>query len=165
MQVSENDEFPTETLKPRKRQKNCSKSEKRKKQKISNHNTGQSCNCQRYKCFSATSLEERSSIITQFNALNTKDEQHSHLSSLISVENIKRRRNRLPEYDAKFNEYSYKYHVSVVRDEKLVKVPVCAQAFHAIFGITRAITERIKRSLTTTGKLPKITLSIFSNKM
>ena len=150
-QMADNDERPKQTDKPRKRRRNVSKVEIRKKQKRTNHTTGKSCNCKRFKCFQATSLAERAEIIAHFNSLGTKNEQHSYLSSLITVNEIKRRRNRKPECEANFHEHAYKYHVSVVRDDKLQKVPVCATAFHAIFGITRAITERIKNALTTTG--------------
>lgn len=62
----------------------------------------------------------------------SRDEQNLHLSGLISVLEIQRRRPRKEEPEAKLHTANYAYKVRVVDETQQLDVPVCASAFIAI---------------------------------
>lgn len=149
--MAETFEAPTLTDKPKKRQKHESKFETAKKQRLSSHVIGNSCNCKHYKCFDVTTEQDRSRIIAHFNNLRTKNEQDSYLCGLINVLPVKRRRSRGNPEEAEFHKHSYKYFVSVLKDGETTRIPVCSKAFISIFGIKKARVDRLKTALADTG--------------
>lgn len=87
--------------------------------------------------------------------MSSVDEQNSHLSGLISVQEVQTRRPRLAEADASFREASYFYRVRFINDGiKIKEVQVCRQAFLSLHVIGKKV-EGIQRSLKATGKAPK----------
>jgi hypothetical protein len=126
-----------------------------KKLKLQSHETGDDCNCKRLKCFQQVSETERSFLLSRFNLLCNNNEQNSHLTSLITVNNIRPRRPRQDEDRAALHDASYRYRVRVKRNEKMVEVPVCAKAFASIYGVTRGKIEYIQKSLKSTGQSPQ----------
>src|SRR5258705_13116191 len=57
---------------------------------------GTPCNC-RKKCFSRTTEEQREAILMQFNTLGNQEHQDSYLAGLMTVHDVKRRRQRKPD--------------------------------------------------------------------
>jgi hypothetical protein len=106
-----------------------------KKLKLQSHETGDDCNCNRLKCFQQVSEAERSFLLSRFNLLCNNNEQNSHLTSLITVNNIRQRRPRQDEDRAALHDASYRYRVRVKRNEKMVEVPVCAKAFASMVSL------------------------------
>jgi hypothetical protein len=116
---------------------------------------GDDCNCKRLKCFQQVSETERSFLLSRFNLLCNNNEQNSHLTSLITVNNIRQRKPRKDEDRAAFHDASYRYRVRVKRNEKMVEVPVCP-----IYGVTRGKIEYIvQKSLKSTGQPPQDALA------
>lgn len=77
--------------------------------------------------------------------MSSVDEQNSHLSGLISVQEVQTRRPRLAEAHASFREASYSYRVRFINDDIQIKeVPVCRQAFLALHGIGKKKTKDFK---------------------
>ena len=151
--MSENSENPTVTDKPRKRPILGRKQEIAKKLRLKSHETGKNCNCKLHKCFEKTSFDERSAIVAHFNSLPSKDEQDSFLASRIQIVNVKRRRSRKGnKVDAQYHDYTPRYFVYIERDGTTQTVYVCAKAFVAFFGVTKARVERIRVALAHTGK-------------
>ena len=75
------------------------------------------------------------------------------IASLISIEIIKQRRLRQSEEAAKLHNHAYAYCIKVERDGAAVTVPVCFPALISVFGITKSRVERIRTSLSKSGKL------------
>jgi hypothetical protein len=122
---------------------------------LQSHEMGDDCNCKRLKCFQQVSEPERSFLLRRFNLLCNNNEQNSHLTSLITVNNIRQRRPRQDEDRAALHDASYRYRVRVKRNEKMVEVPVCAKAFASIYGVTRDKIEYIQKPLKSTGQSPQ----------
>ena len=108
--------FSQLTEKPQKRKSFGSKKDLAKKARDSNHTTGENCQCTLLQCFDKVNIEDRAVLIKAFNAYHSKDEQDSLLCSLIYTKNVARRRLTRPEEEAQLNEFSYSYHVRVLRD-------------------------------------------------
>ena len=151
--MADNDRQPKLTDNPKKRPKLGRKSEKAKVQRLSSHVIGLPCNCKRLRCFEVTTDVERNALIAHFNSLKSKDQQDSMIASLISIETIKQRRPRQSEEAAKLHNHAYGYCIKVERDGAAVTVPVCFPALLSVFGITKSRVERIRTSLSKTGKL------------
>lgn len=131
-------------------------SEVSKKLNLQGHTTGEDCICKQLKCFKIVPEYARTKIIQDFNLMSSVDEQNSHLSGLISVQEVQTRRPRLAEADASFWEASYSCRVRFIDDDiKIKEVQVCRQAFLALHGIGKKKVEGIQRSLKATGKAPK----------
>ncbi|KAK3696330.1 hypothetical protein RRG08_066701 [Elysia crispata] len=109
----------------------------------------------RLKCFEITfeitSEDERLSLLDRFNSLPSKNEQGAMLASLLTVEKVKQRRPRDNDGASKLHDHSYTYSVKVTREGNSTTVPVCFNAFISIFGTTKAVVERIRKSLAETG--------------
>jgi hypothetical protein len=122
-----------------------------KELKLQSHEMGDDCNCKRLKCFQQVSEAERSFLLRRFNLLCNNNEQNRHLTSLITVNNIRQRKPRQDEDRAALHDASYRYRVRVKRNEKMVEVPVCP-----IYGVTRGKIEYIvQKSLKSTGQSPQ----------
>lgn len=128
-----------------------------KKLRAMSHELGESCGCTRLKCFVNITLDERKFLLKEFNLLGDNNKQSSYLSGLVEVKSVARHRPRKKSCDgveAKCNNYSYKYKVRLVREGKLVEIPVCFKALQSIFGISNQKMITIKKSLTSTGLPP-----------
>nr|XP_047140293.1 uncharacterized protein LOC124815558 [Hydra vulgaris] len=93
-------------------------------------------------------------LIRYFNSLSSKDAQDSYLASLITLNNVSKRRPRninLKDYNS-----NYKYKFLITNHEILTSsfIYVCFSAFILIFGMKDGRLETIKRSLLTKGHSP-----------
>lgn len=138
----------------RKKRKYGSIFEASKKLRNSTYETGLNCHCTRFRCFENVSNEERKTLICHFNSLSDRNAQNAYLSGLISVNEIKQRRPRQAEQDAKLHSFSYAYKVRVSRESCLQDIPVCFKGFLSIFGITNRRAQTLKSSLASTGSAP-----------
>ena len=155
--------FPTVSENPKKRQKLGRKKEKARDERLSGHKMGPPCQCKRLKCFEITSEDERLSLLDRFNSLPSKNEQDAMLASLLTVEKVKQRRPRDNDGASKLHDHSYTYSVKVTREGNSTTVPVCFNAFISIFGTTKAVVERIRKSLAETGEaITKLSFEIRS---
>ncbi|XP_069687825.1 uncharacterized protein [Periplaneta americana] len=107
-----------------------------KKLRVQSHEIGEDCNC-KLKCFEKVSAEERSSIIRQFNDLEDWNQQSLHLTGLITIIPVYRRRSRKNEDEAQFRECNFNYRVRVKREDIVHEISICRKAFMAVHGITR----------------------------
>lgn len=78
-----------------------------KRLRLQSNVTGDDCKCKRLNCFTNVTEDERRNIIKHYNELPTYDDQISHLTGLITVLPVARRRSRQP--DAHFHEATYSY--------------------------------------------------------
>nr|XP_047144797.1 uncharacterized protein LOC105847750 [Hydra vulgaris] len=148
-------EIPIEMLKKSKKRKSKERlREIIKKQRLSSHKIGLGCNCIRLKCFHNVKEEDRKVLTRYFNSLSSKDAQDSYLASLITLNNVSRRRPR--NINSKGYNSSYTYRLFITNHEIFASsfVYVCFSAFISIFGIKKGRLETIKRSLLTTGHSP-----------
>ena len=145
---------PMTTDTPKKRKVTGRQREKAKKLRVSNHVTGENCNCARFRCFEAISPDERQSIIEDFNTLyDSKNGQDAYLATLISVGEIHRRRSRKNDDERhKPKSMSLSYVVKLQREGSCQSVNVCAKAFCSIFGITKHRVETIRKAMFSTGE-------------
>ena len=88
---------PTFSDRPKKRKVLGRQKDQAKKARLAGHIVGKACRCPRLYCFHNTSEAERQALIAAFNALESKDAQHSSLFSLIEVKSVARRRPRLDD--------------------------------------------------------------------
>ena len=146
-------DVPSVTNKPKKRKINGKARDDLKKRRLSSHEIGENCYCQRFKCFEVTTEAERQELIARFNDLGSKDEQDAFLSTLVTVKPIERRRQREDCANHIPNDNSYSYFVPIQRGERSSQVPVCFRGFLSCFGITKRRMETIKNSLKNTGLL------------
>ncbi|KAK9696750.1 Integrase zinc binding domain [Popillia japonica] len=134
--------------------------------------TGPDCRCVRFKCFERVSVAQRNQIIKKFNALQSKNEQDSHLAGLVSFRLSKQRRSRVHHQDVPENEENnadaninaeepllrkYQRHASYfykIRNDGN-EIPVCAKAFCSLHGISQERVRRIKKALFQTGESPR----------
>ena len=97
-----------------------------------------------------------------FHNMNSKNDQDSYLSGLITVMPVQRRRSRVSFADSDGAEEnrnqpgpqniaSFKYKIRLPGKE----VDVCVKAFRSIFGVTEMQIRRIRNSLAMTGYAPK----------
>ena len=142
---------PEITPKPRKRPVLGNRKLFNKQKRLSGHVTGPNCNCSRFKCFENVDSTERQRIIDHFNSLPTKDEQDCYISSLITINPIKRKKSSNDKENSHPHEHSYQYIIRILRSDKLTTVPVCHKAFIASFGVTRKRVELIRDSIVKTG--------------
>ena len=66
---------PEITQNSKKRKRNGSEKQRKAKQLLQSHVTGENCNCSRFNCFENTTPDDRAYIIAHFNQLSSKDEQ------------------------------------------------------------------------------------------
>ena len=71
----------------------------------------------------------------------------------ILIKTIKQKRPRQSEEAAKLHNHAYEYCIKVERDGAAVTVRVCFPALLSVFGITKSRVERIRTSISKTGKL------------
>jgi hypothetical protein len=101
---------------------------------------------------SGTPVETRQIILQNFNDMDTKNDQDSHLAGLITLKHISRRRSRgTPEEGQKPHAASYLFKLRNQGHE----IMVCKTAFINLHGITSARLRRIQISLVMTGASPK----------
>ena len=74
---------PTVTNKTNKREIYDKARDDLKKRRLSSHEIGDNCYCQRFKCLEVTTEAERQELIARFNDLGSKDEQDAFLSTLV----------------------------------------------------------------------------------
>ncbi|PSN29740.1 hypothetical protein C0J52_27986 [Blattella germanica] len=125
--------------------------------------TGSDCKCTRLQCFQKISEDARKRLMVQFNSMESKNDQDSHLAGLISSNNPCRRRPRIShnrtqessgsegEEKSYANSSYYTYKVRVNNEE----INVCYKALLSLHGIQRGRLRRIQQSLTSTGIAPK----------
>lgn len=151
---SDENEHLKELHRSKKRAKLGRLSDASRKIRAMSHVEGEDCKCNRFKCFTIITLDERKLILKQFNLLGSKDKQDNHLAGLISVLPIKRRRPRKGEDESSLHANSYSYKVRVLRDDDMIEVQVCHKAFLALHGITNQNVQTIKKALVLTGQAP-----------
>lgn len=153
MSSGESEEDSCVILQPTKKRKVTGRlSEVSKKLRNQTLETGDPCNCKRFKCFVEITPQERQTIINDLNSMSSYNEQNSHLSGLISIHDVQKRRPR-PESDRPTpNDCSYSYKVRVKREEKVTEIPICHKAFLSLHGITNRRTITLKSSLVIHGK-------------
>ncbi|CAG5006736.1 unnamed protein product [Parnassius apollo] len=142
------------TINTKKRKRTGRMSDVLKKLRLQNHELGDDCKCDRFKCFEMTSKDQRTRIISQFNSFATRYDQDNYLSGLITVSNAKRRRPRLGEENAKLHNKSYSYKIRMIADDTY-EIPVCRKAFLSLHGITGRRLQFIQKSLTEHGVVQK----------
>lgn len=121
--------------------------------RLMSHETGNSCNCSRLKCFDNVVVEERKRIIKEFNSMLTFDEQNSYLSGLITVLPIMRHRPRTDNGIP--NAAFYSYRLRVKKDKNNYEdIQVCYKAFLSVHGITGRRVQTIQQSLRKMGVSP-----------
>lgn len=103
-------ELPVENIGTKKRKVSGRMVDVRKKLNLMTHVLGQNCEC-RLKCFEVVPDSVKKSILWQFNLMESKDEQDSYLSGMISVLPVARRRNRKPAEEARTNSATFKYRI------------------------------------------------------
>ncbi|GFN89816.1 hypothetical protein PoB_001632200 [Plakobranchus ocellatus] len=86
-----------------------------------------------------TAAEDRTTLLANFNGLETKDEQDAFLGSSIIVcgiidEEIDEIRKQM---QSEFHDNSHKYHVKIVPDGKVNQTEICLNATLSIFGIKK----------------------------
>lgn len=119
--------------------------------------SGPACGCKRYHCFEVISASEIRTLIKDFNDLGERggtNLQNNHLSGLITLQPVQRRRPRKPEEEAALNDRSYSYRIRVLRETGTEEIPVCIQAFLYFYGIKPRRLNTIKQSLKLTGRAP-----------
>lgn len=100
-------------------------------------------------------------LLNQFNEMDSKNEQDSHLSGLISKSVPKHKSNAIiPENEEENVQQNLKYPNSAVFKYKVrspdgYEIKVCAKAFISIHGITRGRLRTIQQSLVVHGISPK----------
>lgn len=115
--------------------------ERRDGTRIPARKTGPPCTCKR-NCFSFFTEVERQQIVTEFNALGSKDVQDANLFGLISRRPVHRRRTRNGTR-SNARDYSCTYKVK----RQMREVVVCKVAFAALHGVTMArVTVLLKRT-------------------
>ena len=154
MSSSEEDTCVRVDSSTKKRRKFGTVREASKKLRNTTYETGPDCKCKRYQCFKNITLEERSVLIRDFNALADRNAQNSFLPGLITVGPVQRRRPRKSEAGARLNDYSYMYKVRVMRNEKVTEIPICYTGFISVFGVTDRRLSTIKSPLCSTGQPP-----------
>lgn len=125
-----------------------------KKLRLSSHETGLDCHCQKLKCFESVTPEIRKEIISNFNKIAAYDEQSVYLCGLITCKKVARHRPRKVEDEADFHSYSYKYKVRAIKNNDLCEIPVCYKAFLSLHGITAKRVQTLQEGLKSTGKAP-----------
>lgn len=110
--------------------------------------------CKRLQCYDKVNEEQRAAILQHFLNFTSKDEQDTHLSSLISYQNIQQRRPRINrDNEASFqHDLAYYYRVRILSNMKII--PVCAIAFLSIHGISRNRLRTIQTKISS-GSLQK----------
>ena len=152
--MADNKERLKTTDTPKKRKVTGRQREKAKQLRVSNHVSGENCNCTRFSCFEAISHDERQPIIEDFNTLyESKNGQDAYLATLISVGEIHRRRPRENHEERhKPKSISLSFIVKLQREGCCQYVNVCAKAFCSIFGITKHRVETIRKAMLSTGE-------------
>lgn len=93
------------------------------------------------------------------NNLRNTNAQNSHLSSLISVQQIQQRRSRSKNFE--FNSYYdyyydlFAYKIRIKRDDHYIEFLICVKVFISIHDIIKDKLEYIQRSLKMSGSSPK----------
>ncbi|CAH1979308.1 unnamed protein product [Acanthoscelides obtectus] len=82
-----------------------------KKIRLQSHEVGANCNC-RKQCFQNVPEEARKTILKNFNAMTSINEQNSYLCGLITVLLIRRRRPRKDEDVANLRSSAYSYRIN-----------------------------------------------------
>ena len=144
----EDDNFPKVTDTPKKRKTHGSVHDQKRDAQLYAHVSGPDCRCQRLKCFTITTLEERDDLIDTFNALDTKNAQDGYLALLITVYPVKdsraKKTEQTPVDRRKPQSDSFGYSVDVTRGPSPEKLNVCLNAFVAIFGISKKRVEVLR---------------------
>ncbi|KAL1516294.1 hypothetical protein ABEB36_000213 [Hypothenemus hampei] len=123
-----------------------------KKLKLQSHETGDSCNCARLKCFENISKAETLYLIRHFNELKTHYEQNLYLGGLISHRPVKRHRSRkMNDEDVNYHSASYTYKIRILRDNKSIEVPICYKAMLSLHGISAKRLQNIQDQLRIDG--------------
>lgn len=111
--------------------------------------TGPDCKC-KLKCFSKFTDEQKLLILNIFNTIGDKEKQDTFLGGLISLNDVSRRR---PRNNTKSNRsYSCVYKIRI---DGINETIVCKIAFCSLFGIGKAIIERIISSIKSNNPSPK----------
>lgn len=138
----------------KKRKKTGRMSEVMKKLRLQTHEEGNPCECKRLKCYEKVTPEDRKYIIQNFNSLETHDAQNLYLCGLIIIVPVQRHRSRNPEI-ANFHQASFSYKLRVHRNNVSEDIPVCAQAFRSVHGISKGKLEHLQKSLKENGVAPR----------
>ncbi|CAH1964672.1 unnamed protein product [Acanthoscelides obtectus] len=125
-----------------------------KKIRLQSHEVGANCNC-RKQCFQNVPEEARKTILKNFNAMTSINDQYSYLCGLITVLLIRRRRHRKDEDVANLRSSAYSYRVRFRTDNSLQEINICTQAFMSVHGIKKKKLEILQNSLKMTGVAPK----------
>lgn len=122
--------------------------------KIRNHSyeTGDPCECKRFKCFQIITEEQRRTVINKLNSMSDRNEQNSHLCGLISIQDVKRRRPRHEENEANLRDNSFTFKIRLLDENGAFKeIEVCQKAFISLHGITNRRLITLKRYLKESG--------------
>lgn len=138
----------------RKRKSYGRSSDVMKKMRLCTHEIGPDCECKRLKCFQVISKDNAKKIIKGFNELSSYNEQSLYLTGLITLHNVKNRRPRKNEHDAKLHENVFTYKVRICDNNLVKEIPVCYKAFLSLHGVSAKRIQNIQKSLKVTGKAP-----------
>lgn len=139
--------------KSRKRQSFGRQSDVSKKLRTMSHEIGERCNCKK-NCTDLLTNAEKSRLISNFNLLKDWNEQSCHLTGLISVDNVQRRRPRRDEIVATLRDNTFHYKVRIMRDNTVTELSVCQKAFISLHGISKKRLETVRNSLKSDGMSP-----------
>lgn len=110
------------------------------------------CRCSRFKCFEKIDEAQRQNILEAFNNMSDKNIQDSHLTGLITMHHIHRKRPRIADEEGRRSHaaaFSYRLRIEG-RD-----IPICKVAFLSFHGITKHRLQRIHNSIVMYGHSPK----------
>lgn len=111
--------------------------------------TGPDCKCV-WKCFSKITDQDKVSVLEMFNSIVEKEKQDTFLCGLISVNSIVRRRPK-SGMSGENRSCSCKYKIRIGINE----IIVCKKAFCSLFGIGKAVVERLVRNIKSNNPSPK----------
>nr|CAD7420239.1 unnamed protein product [Timema poppensis] len=108
--------------------------------------------CSRFHCFKKIPEAQIGKLLEDFHKMKYKNEQDAHMSGLIALHMIARRRPQTAnEEDSKYHAASYTYNVRCAGKES----PVCHKAFLSIHCVSKHRVGRLQQSLVMVGQSSK----------
>lgn len=103
-------------------------------------------------CFKNVTDEQKVLLLKLFNDIGNKEKQYRLLAGLITVNNIVRRRPITNEKPNRSFACVYKVRIGIDGTNKIV---VCKNAFCSLFGVCKAVVERLSSNIKQNNPSPK----------
>ncbi|KAG5885016.1 hypothetical protein JTB14_000212 [Gonioctena quinquepunctata] len=114
--------------------------------RASTHERGPDCQCKRFQCFKVIPNSDKDMILRDYNEMGDHTKQSAHLSGLISVMPVTRRRNRCDEPTNR--SAAFLYRVRVVDNDMIVDKHICRKNNNEA-GPSSKVARRRKRRHTS----------------